>query len=119
MVSCRYVGSDCCMIGEIEFDQIGQRASFSETSFREAVLGNALFITEELFMRCGFTYSELDEYGSVGMRCEAAPSFFVKLDLAQQFYHDLRARLVSEESIVVAESSDIGAASSFGEQGSR
>lgn len=103
MISCRYVGSDCCMIGDREFDAIGQRAVFSEQSFREAVLGNAHFIAEEDFLRCKFTSEELEAHGRSGDRIDPPASFCEKVNLAQAMWRDARRRLESGDTQLAAE----------------
>ena len=106
MIACRYVGSDCSQVGDREFDTVGQRAVFSEQGFREVVMGEAAFIVEEDFKRVGFTSDELSMYGQSGMRVDPPQSFNDKLSLAQQIFHDMRARMASEANRVLAEVSD-------------
>lgn len=109
MISCCYVSSDCSMIGEREFDTVGQRASFSEQGFKEAILGNAAFIPEEDFKRIGFSAEELAAHGPSGLRIDPPASFLGKLSLAQQVFRDIQSR-VSQEGQgpqVLAEIGDI------------
>ena len=93
MVICRYVGSGCSEIGDREFDAVGQCASFSEQGFREAVLGNAPFITEAEFEKIGFDDGELSLYGPQGSRVDPPQSFCDKLATAQEAFRDLRLRM--------------------------
>lgn len=106
MIACRYVGGDCSQIGDREFDAVGQRAVFSEQGFREAVLGNAPFIVEEDFSKVGFTADELSMHGQSGARMDPPQSFNDKLTMAQQMFREVRARMESEASSVLAEASD-------------
>ena len=106
MIACRYVGSDSSLIGDREFDAVGQRAVFSEQGFREAMLGHATFIPEEGFNKIGFTADELSMYGQSGMRVDPSQSFNNKLDMAQQVFRDMYARMESEANQVLAEVAD-------------
>jgi len=108
MISCRYVGGDCSSIGEREFDTVGQRAEFSEEIFREVVIGNAPFVTEEDFKRCGFTEEELEAFGPSGARVDPPQSFNDKLAMAQQMFRDVLARMLTNKDAVFAEVSDAG-----------
>lgn len=101
MISCRYVGNDCSQIGEREFDEVGQRADFSETGFREAVLGNAAFIPEEDFVRTGLLAENLAAYGPAGLRIDPPASFVDKLNSAQQVFRDIQARMSQEGDVRV------------------
>lgn len=103
MISCRYVGGDCSQIGDREYDAVGQRATMSEQSFREAVLGGAPFIPEEQFALRGFTPEELGKYGPSGERIDPPASFCDKLMACQQVYHDIRARMLRNEPLLFAE----------------
>lgn len=109
MIACRYVGGGCSTVGDREFDAVGQRAVFSERSFCEVVLGNAPFITEEDFNKVGFTADELSLHGPSGARVDPPQSFNDKLGMAQQMFRDMRARVESEVSAVLAEALDAGA----------
>jgi hypothetical protein len=107
MISCRYVGNDSSMIGDREFDVIGQRAVFSEQGYREAVLGGAAFIPEEDFKKLDLTQSELDEFGPVGSRVDPTNSFCVKTIRGQQIFREIRDRmLLGESQSVLAEAAD-------------
>jgi hypothetical protein len=106
MVSCRYVGSDCALIGDTEFDTVGQLATFSEQGFSEVVLGHAFFIRDADFKACNFTQEELDQFGQSGMRIDPTPSFTSKLAMAQQIFCDTYARMLVEKNQVLAEASD-------------
>ena len=103
MVNCAYVGNLASQIGDIEFDTIGQRAEFSETGFRDAVLGGAGFIPMADFDRVGFEAKELEQYGSSGMRCDPTDSFCRKVEIAQQIYRDIYRRLQGRDVDVLAE----------------
>ena len=107
MIACRYVGGDCSMIGDREFDTVGQRAVFSEQGFCEAILGHAPFITEEDFKKIGFTSDELSMYGQSGLRVDPSQSFNAKLGMVQQVFRDTYARMGSEANRVLAEASDV------------
>lgn len=99
VVQCRFVGGEASEIGEIEFDAVGQRATFSERGFCEVVVGGAAFLPEALFVRVGFTDQELDAHGPVGQRCNPPQSFCDKLLVAQQFYRELRVDLMSGKPV--------------------
>ena len=103
MISCRYVSADSSMIGDREFDAIGQRAVLSEQGYREAVLGGAAFIPEEEFRKIDFTVDELNQYGPVGVRVDPPNSFCEKLLRAQQIFRDLRERMMVDSQRVLAE----------------
>lgn len=92
MIEAVYVGSDCSEIGDREFDAIGQRATFSEQGFIDAVLGGAAFIDAADFSRLGFTLEELAEYGPLGTRVDPTSGFMEKLTLAQQIYRETADR---------------------------
>jgi hypothetical protein len=106
MISCQYVGSDCAIIGEREFDTVGQLADFSEQEYRDVVLGNAHFIRNEDFKKCGFTEEELTSYGQSGSRVDPTPEFMSKLDMAQKIFCDAHARMLVDEGSVLSEASD-------------
>lgn len=110
MISCRYVGGDSSVIGDREFDSVGQRAVFSEQGYREAVLGGAAFITEDDFKKLSLTVDEIEMHGPVGMRVDPPMSFCEKLARAQQIYRDDRSRMTVDAPAVLAD-----AASDFGE----
>ena len=103
MVTCRYVGGDCSTVGDREFDTVGQVAMFSEEGFREAILGNAPFLTDEDFARVGFTPQELTKYGRSGDRVDPAASFAMKLAMAQGLFAGLRARFARNEPVYVSD----------------
>ena len=100
MVSCRFVGGDCCEVGEREFDAVGQRAAFSEATFRDVVVGGAAFIIEEDFKKVGFTKEELAQHGSFGDRYDPPSSFCDKLFLAQEIFRETRKSLLADASMV-------------------
>ena len=106
MVSCRYVGSDSSEVGDREFDEVGQRAVFSEVGFKEACLGGAAFITEEEFKRRGFTAKELEKHGPCGARIDPPHEFLQKLYDAQQVYRDTCARMRRDVQEVLADVSE-------------
>ena len=106
MITCVYVGGDCSQIDDREFDSVGQRASFSEQTFRDAILGGAAFIREEDFSKLGFTEEEISVYGPFGTRVDVPQSFGEKLATAQQIFRDTYARMHSEASKVLAEALD-------------
>jgi hypothetical protein len=108
MITCRFVGSDCATIGDREFDTVGQRATFSEQGFREAVLGHAAFITDKDFARVCFTQDELSNYGQSGLRINPSRGFLEKLSLAQEIFRDTYAGMEREANRVLAEASDVG-----------
>lgn len=93
MVTCRYVSSDSTEIALREFDTVGQKAEFSESTFVEVVLGGGVFIPEEDFARCRFTEEQLEKYGRSGDRVNPTEDFCNKLALAQQIYRELRDRV--------------------------
>jgi hypothetical protein len=99
MVYCRYVGGEASNIGDIEFDAVGQRATFSERGFREVVAGGAAFLPLELFDQVGFTQEELDHHGPIGLRYLPPENFCNKLMVAQQFFRGLREELLSGKSV--------------------
>ena len=105
MIACRYISGDSSSIGEREFDAVGQRAVFSETSYREAVLGGAGFIAEEQFKKLGFTQEELDKYGPVGERNNPSASFCDKLLRAQEVYRETRDAMLYRPADIFADSS--------------
>ena len=106
MISCRYVGGDESSVGDRDFDTFGQKASFSEQSFKEVVLGGAAFIPEEAFQKLGITDKELEKWGSAGMRPEAPESFANKLLAGQQVYLDILNRMQATPEQVLAEISN-------------
>jgi hypothetical protein len=103
MIGCVYISADCSVIGDREFDCIGQKAVFSESGYREAVLGGSGFIPETEFSKIGFTEQELKEHGPVGMRCDPPADFCNKLHLAQEIFRDIRARMVSDPQSTLAD----------------
>lgn len=96
MIACNYVGGDASSIGDREFDEVGQRAVFSEEGYREAVLGNAAFIPEYEFRRIEFTPEQLAAHGPVATRVDPPQSFCDKLARAQQVFRDIRDRMLEE-----------------------
>lgn len=109
MISCRYVGGDASMIGDREFDAVGQRAVLSEQGYREAVLGGAAFIPEEAFQKIGFTPVQLDQYGPVGLRLEPPAEFCDKLILSQQVFRDIRDDMLLDSQRVLVDAADASA----------
>lgn len=107
MIACRYVGGDCCTIGDRDFDTVGQRAVFNEQGFREAILGDAVFILEEDFKKIGFTSDELSIYGPSGLRVDVSQSFGEKLHLAQQIFHDTQQRMRDDAARILADASAV------------
>src|SRR5690348_4266896 len=103
MISCRYVGADSSLIGDREFDAVGQVAVFSEEGYRDAVLGGAAFIPETEFRRVSFTSEELEKFGPVGVRVDPTANFCDKLDLAHQIYRDIRRSMELDATSVLAE----------------
>ena len=99
MIKCVYVGGDSCEIGNREFDAVGQTAEFSESEFRDVVLGRAPFIPEEDFARVGFTEEELKKWGKPGERFETSDLFTGKLALAHDMFRDLYARTQNGEAV--------------------
>ena len=106
MISCRYVGGDCSDVGGREFDAVGQRATFSEESFREVLLRLAPFIPDADFDKVEFTEHELSTYGPSGKRVDPPQSFCDKLALAQEICRDLRERMLGGGGEVLAEVAD-------------
>ena len=106
MISCRYVGGDASEIGDREFDTVGQKASLSETGYREAVLGGAAFIPESSFDKLGFSQDELDSFGPVGMRMNPPASFCDKLMVAQELFREIRSEMIRDSAGILVEASD-------------
>lgn len=106
MIQCFYVGNDCSQIGDREFDGIGQKASFSEKGFREAVLGGAAFIPAGEFERIAFDAESLAVYGPLATRVNPPSSFVTKVDQAQQVFRDIRTRMRSEGPMLEASISE-------------
>jgi hypothetical protein len=98
MISCRYVGSTS-VVGERTYDEVGQRASFSEQQFRDVLLGGAAFILEEDFKKVGFGDDELSMFGPSGSRVDPTPEFNRKLAAARSMCHELRKNLNATTSI--------------------
>ncbi len=96
MIACHYVGGDASMIGDREFDEVGQKAVFSEEGYREAVLGGAAFVPESEFRRIGFAPEELAAHGPVATRIDPPQIFCDKLARAQQVFRDIRGRMAQE-----------------------
>lgn len=106
MISCRYVGGDSSEIGDREFDTVGQKASLSETGYREAVLGGAAFIPEATFDKVGFSQEQLDMYGPVGLRMDPPADFCDKLMVAQELFREIRSEMTRDSAQVLVEASD-------------
>lgn len=104
MIACRFVGGDFSLVGDREFDAVGQQATFSEQGFKDVVFGGAAFIPEEDFLRIGFTEQELETYGPAGQRFNPPQSFCDKLGAAHQVYRDLKSRMLVQAQQVLAES---------------
>jgi hypothetical protein len=98
MISAVFVGSDSAFIGDTEYDEVGQKASFTEKSFIEAINGGACFIPEKSYRAVGFTADELAAYGPAGLRHNPTNDFCQKLALAQQVFRDLQSLLSREEA---------------------
>jgi hypothetical protein len=99
MIFCRYIGGEVSQIGEIEFDSIGQRATFSERGFRDIVLGGAAFLPVSMFDRLRFTDTELEKHGPIGARYFPPDTFCNKLLTAQQLFRELRDEFLAGKSI--------------------
>ncbi len=95
MITCRFVGGDSSIIGEREFDEVGQKATFSEVGFSEALLGGAEFIPEDHFNKLSFTDDELTNFGPIGVRMYPTQEFCEKLARAQQLAKEIRERLIA------------------------
>jgi hypothetical protein len=93
MISCRYISADSSEIGDREFDAIGQRATFSEQGYREAVLGGAAFLPDNEFSKLGFTQAELDSFGPVGTRADPPPVFVEKLLKGQEAFREILSNM--------------------------
>lgn len=91
MVSCRYVGSDVSNVGDREFSALGERAVFSESTFIDVVLGGCPVIPESTFRRVGITQDEIEAVANEPE--EILASVAQKINIVQQAYRDLRARL--------------------------
>lgn len=94
----RFVGS-ACMVGDIEFDQLGQRAQFTPELWHDICGANctgagAAFISEEDFQDIGFTQEEIDLYGLAGGFAEPSPEFVAKRDRAHELVRRYHAELV-------------------------
>ena len=70
-------------MGDVEFDTVGQRATFPESIFRDVLLGGGKFVVESKFQKVGFTQKELSDYGPFGERIFPSASFESKLNDAQ------------------------------------
>ncbi len=110
MISCRFVG-DSSMLGDREYDVVGQKAMLSEQGYREAVLGGAAFIPEEEFKGINFTPDELSRHGASGMRIDPPSEFLHKLSQAQQLFRDIREKM-SHDKYAQQALSDTGESSS-------
>lgn len=106
MVTCRYVGLGCAQVGELEYDTIGQRASFSEDVFYQVILGGAEFLPEEEYQRAGFTAEDIRAYGAMGERVDSSDSFLSKVDFAHKSCSDLRLDLLRSRSNALAAVTD-------------
>lgn len=106
MISCRFVGGSAATIGDREYDVVGARATFSEQTYRDVVLGRAHFILEADFQKCGFTEDELRTYGPFGERFEPTQAFCEKLELAQRIFRDTFERMVADDGRTLAELAD-------------
>lgn len=96
MIACRYVGWDSSRVGDREFDEVGQRAVFSERTFYEAVVGGAAFVFEEDFKNLGITRSELESFGPLGIRVDPSDVFCEKVARGQQIFRELRDRAIRD-----------------------
>lgn len=110
MIACRYVSADSSEIGEREFDAVGQKAVFSESQYRDVVLGGAAFLPEEEFLKLGFTEVELEKFGQIGVRVDPTESFCNKLIRGQERFREIMAAMVREASarIELAKVSGLG-----------
>lgn len=97
MISAVFVGSDSAFIGDTEYDEVGQKASFAEKFFVDVINGGACFIPQKSYEAIGFTADELAAYGPAGLRDNPTNDFCQKLALAQQVFRDLQSLLSREE----------------------
>lgn len=90
---CRFIGGGQCNVGETVFEFVGQRAEFSDLSFREVLRGRGVFITEEQFETLDITDEQI-------AAMQRNPAFTPDEDLAAKLK---RGRILACENMALAE----------------
>lgn len=88
----RFVGRHS-VIGDHEFTQIGQQASFSEAEFLE-VSQNAAFITDEQFAALEIPPADLAKYGSAHYYGAIPQEFADAVEKARDAWRAMRAAVL-------------------------